>query len=433
MDGRCDDERVSAPGCSAVVEDEGGVAEDIGKVVEEVWRREAGHVLAALLRRGDPLWDCEDAAQEALVAATQQWPAAGVPENPRGWLIRVASRRLVDDHRSREARRRREIADAHRGEQDRAVHWTDRVGDLDDSLQVLVLCAHPSLSEASAVALTLRAVAGLSTERIAAGLLCPSPTVAQRISRAKQTLRERGARFGPVPVAELPQRLHAVRHTLHLIFTLGSTQLDGEALVDRSLTGEAIRLTERLHRALPRDSETTGLLALMLLVDARTPARTTRDGDLVPLRQQDRRSWDRRAIDRAVRLLEGCLAVGPVGPFQLQAAIAAVHATAATFAETDWPQILELYGMLRRLDPNPRVELGAAIATGEVHGPLAGLEALAPLLRAHPDDHRVQAAHAHLLDAAGRPGAAMAYERAATLARHPAERSYLRTRAAASP
>lgn len=396
--------------------------------VEEVWRREASFVLAALLRRGHRLEDGEDAAQEAFVAAAEQWPVEGAPDNPRGWLIRVASRRLVDAHRSTVARERREVTDAHEAGRDRHTHGAEQAPDRDDSLHLLILCAHPSLSDASAVALTLRAVAGLTTRQIAAGLLCPEPAVAQRIGRAKRTLREQRASFGPVPLAELPRRLYAVRHTLHLIFTSGSTQVEGSTLVDVSLTGEAIRLTERLHRAAPRDGETTGLLALMLLVDARTAARTTAGGDLVPLGEQDRSRWDHHAIGRAVALLEGCLPTGPVGPFQLQAAIAAVHATAPSFAQTDWPQILELYRMLQRVDPSPSVELGAAIATVEVHGPAAGLEALAPLLRNRPRDHRVLAAYAHVLESLGDPHAAASYERAADLTRHAAEERYLRRR-----
>ncbi len=389
-----------------------------------MWRREAPHVLAALLRRGDSLEDCEDAAQEALLAAADQWPRDGVPQNRRGWLIRVASRRLIDAHRANAARAHREVQE----EVSRAVLWSDHTGDHDDSLQMLVLCCHPCLSASSAVALTLRAVGGLGTREIAAGLLVPEATAAQRISRAKATLRAREARFGPVDPAELPQRLHAVRHVLHLIFTTGSTPPAGGDVIDHDLVAEAVRLTERLHRALPRDPETSGLLALMLLVHARDAART-RGGVLVPLSEQDRAAWDHEQIARGVALLEQALPKGPVGPFQLQAAIAAVHATADTFDATDWAQIHELYRMLLVVAPSPAASLGAAIALSELEGPTAGLEALRPLLAARPRDHRVLAARAHLLDAEGSPEAAAAYRLAATLTDSIPEQNYLNARA----
>lgn len=389
-----------------------------------MWRREAPHVLAALLRRGASLDDSEDAAQEALLAAAEQWPRDGVPQSPRGWLIRVASRRLIDAHRASSARTNRE---AHE-ETSRAVLWSERTGDHDDSLQMLVLCCHPSLSTASAVALTLRAVAGLTTREIAAGLLVPEATAAQRISRAKATLRAKDARFGAVEAAELGQRLHAVRHVLHLIFTTGAAPPSGDEVVDHDMVAEAIRLTERLHRALPRDPETMGLLALMLLVDARAAART-RNGILIPLAEQDRHQWDQEKIARGVSLVEEALPSGPVGPFQLQAAISAVHDTAETFESTDWAQIHELYQMLLTVAPSPAAALGAAIALSELDGPAAGLEALQPLLTARPRDHRVLAAAAHLLDALGSPEAADAFQTAATLTESIPEQRYLYAKA----
>ncbi|MDX6356181.1 MAG: hypothetical protein QOF98_3084 [Streptomyces sp.] len=392
--------------------------------IGDVWRREAPHVLAALMRRGSTLADCEDAAQEALLAAAEQWPRDGVPQNPRGWLVRVASRRLVDAQRADGARTRRE----RREETSRGVLWSERTGDHDDSLQMLVLCCHPVLSTASAVALTLRAVGGLTTREIAAGLLVPESTAAQRISRAKATLQARGARFGAVEPAELPQRLHAVRHVLHLVFTTGAAPRSGEDVVDHDVVTEAIRLTERLHRSLPRDPETMGLLALMLLVDARARART-RDGMLVPLAEQNRALWDQQKVARGVALLETALPRGPVGPFQLQAAIAAVHSTAASLQATDWAQINELYRMLLSVAPGPAAELGAAIARSELDGPAAGLEALRPLQEARPRDHRVLAAVAHLLDALGRPEAADTYRRAAALTDSVPEQRYLHARA----
>ena len=392
--------------------------------IEDVWRREAPHVLAALQRRGVALENCEDAAQEALLAAAAQWPREGMPANARGWLIGVASRRLIDAQGADAARPRREL----QTEQERVSTWSQRANDHDDSLQILVLCCHPALTTASAIALTLRAVGGLSTPQIAAGLLVPETTAAQRISRAKATLRRVGARFGPVPPEQLPARLNAVRHVLHLIFTTGSSLPSGSEVLDRTLTDDAIRITERLHRAVPRDPETAGLLALMLLVGARAATRVL-DGRLVPLAKQDRAAWNHVQIGRAVLLLEDALPRGRVGSFQLQAAIAAVHATAPAFADTDWPQIVELYRMLLTVAPNPAAELGAAIALSEVEGPEAGLAALEPLAAARPRDHRIIAARAHMLETLGRPEAAAAFRKAAALTDSIPEQNYLNAKA----
>ncbi len=303
------------------------------------------------------------------------------------------------------------------------------MADHDDSLQMLLLCAHPCLATTSAVALTLRAVGGLTTRQIAAGLLVPEATVAQRISRAKRALRSSGVPFGPIPLAELPSRLTAVRAVLHVIFTTGSSLPSGVQVLDRSLTGEAIRLVERLHRALPRDPETAGLLSLMLLVEARASGRVV-DERLVPLADQDRSAWNHDQIQRAVALLEEALPRGPVGPFQLQAAIAAVHATSPTFVDTDWQQILILYRMLVDVGPNPAAELGAAIALGEVAGAAAGLAELESLAARRPRDHRVVAAQAHLLERLGRPDAATAYRRSAALTDSIPEQNYLLSKAA---
>lgn len=393
--------------------------------LEDVWRREAPHVLAALQRRGCSLPDAQDAAQDALLDAMSQWPRQGVPANPRGWLIRVASRRLVDAQRSDVARERREGQTAVSTD-----GWSGRVDDHDDSLQMFVLCCHPALTTPSAVALTLRAVGGLTVEQIAVGLQVPKSTAAQRISRAKATLRAADARFGSVPPAEFPARLHAVRHVLHLIFTTGSSAPSGPEVIDQSLTDEAIRLTERLHRALPRDTETAGLLALMLLVDARAPGRV-RDGQLVPLADQDRDAWKHRQITRGAELLEQALPRARVGPFQLQASIAAVHATAPTFDETDWLQILQLYRMLVDIAPSPAAQLGAAIALSEVNGAQAGLEALEPLATARPNDHRIIAARAHLLQRLGRAEARLEFRRAAALTDSVPEQNYLNSKAGA--
>ncbi|MCM0622636.1 RNA polymerase sigma factor [Nocardioides bruguierae] len=403
----------------------------VADVVGDVWRREAPHVLAALGRRSGDLADCEDAAQEALADAAVQWPRDGVPANPRGWLVRVASRRLVDAQRSdaaRPARERRAETDRTSARRADGATWSDRAGDQDDSLQVLLLCSHPVLSRTSAVALTLRAVAGLSTEQIAAGLLVPRSTTAQRISRAKASLRTAGVRFGPIPPEELAPRLHAVRHVVHLVLTTGSSLPAGPTVLDADLTGEALRLAERLHRALPRDPETTGLLALALLTAARAPGRVVA-GRLVPLAEQDRSTWDRVAVDRAVSLLEEALPHGPVGTFQLQAAIAAVHATAPAFEDTDWPQVLALYRMLVEVDPHPASRLGAAVALAEVEGAEAGLAAVEPLVAARPHDHRPLAVRAHLRSRLGHPGAAEDFRRAAALTDSVPEQRYLHAQA----
>ena len=264
---------------------------------------------------------------------------------------------------------------------------------------MLLLCAHPALSASSGIALTLRAVAGLSTAQIASGFVVPESTIAQRISRAKATLRSAGASFDAPTPEDLPDRLHAVRHVLYLTFNEGYTNSSGTSLIDINLTTEAIRITERLHRSIPDDTETAGLLALMLLTHARAPARTSEDGDLVPLAEQDRELWDRALIVRGTTLIEHALAAGPIGPFQLQAAIAAIHDEAVTAKETDWLQITMLYRMIDRLAPSPTVTLNLAIAVGMAHGPAAGLDILASLLEQpdQQDNHRVHAANAHLL------------------------------------
>ena len=398
---------------------------------EVVWRDEAPHVLAALLRRSGDFEACEDAVQEALVAASVQWPAEGLPDNPRGWLIRVASRRLIDQRRSDDARSRREVAAVAYVPE---AHGPDPgpVPDTDDTLQMLLLCAHPALSESAQVALTLRAVAGLSTAQIAAAFLVPEATLAQRISRAKAALREAGGRFEAPTPADLPGRLHAVRHVLYLTFNEGYATSRGADLIDTDLADEAIRVTERLHRSLPEDTETTGLLALMLLTHARAPARTDAVGDLVPLAEQDRARWDHDLIARGTALVEQALVAGPAGPFALQAAIAGVHDGAATADATDWLQITMLYRMLDRLAPSPTVTLNLAVAVGMAHGPQAGLDVLAPLLdqASQQRNHRVHAARAHLLEQLGNTAEARrSYRLAARLTASIPEQRYLNRRA----
>ncbi|MFC7403654.1 RNA polymerase sigma factor [Georgenia alba] len=407
--------------------------------LEDVWRRETPHVLGALVRRYGDFDGAEDAVQEALFAAARQWPTEGVPDNPRGWLIRVASRRLVDHLRSESARAAREEAvgvarpdDAELAPAaDAPLTEGDPAGD--DTLRLLLLCCHPALTPPSQVALTLRSVVGLTTAQVAAVFLVPESTMAQRISRAKATLRRAGARFELPAPGDLPDRLAAVLEVLYLLFTEGHTASGGPQLVDVALTREAIRLTRQLRTLVPEDDEVAGALALMLLTDARSATRTDEHGDLVPLEEQDRSRWDRAAIEEGVRLVEEVLPHGRVGAFQLQAAIAAVHAEAPTAAETDWLQITVLYRMLEEVAPGPAVTLNRAVAVGMAHGPEAGLGVVDPLttdasMRRH---HRTWAVRAHLLEMAGRPAEAAAdFARAASLTTSIPEQRYLNRRAA---
>ena len=396
--------------------------------IEDLLRELAPQVLATLVRRYGDFGTCEDATQEALLAAALQWPAAGTPANPRGWLTTVASRRWIERWRQEAARRRREEAAAALAPPDPGPGPA-----ADDTLTLLLLCCHPSLTQASQVALTLRAVGGLTTAEIARAFLVPEATVAQRISRAKQRIKASGAEFRPPSEAERAERLGAVLQVLYLIFNEGYTASSGPALARVELSGEAIRLTRQLHRLLPDDGEVAGLLALMLLTDARRPARTGPDGALVPLAEQDRARWDAQAIAEGVGLITRTLASAPVGPYQLQAAIAAVHDEAARFEDTDWDQILGLYEHLGRLAPGPMVELNRIVAVAMVHGPEAGLRQLAaaearPGLAGH---HRLDAVRAHLLELAGdREGARVAYRQAARRTLSLAEQRYLESRAA---
>ncbi|MFB9234110.1 RNA polymerase sigma factor [Plantactinospora siamensis] len=403
-------------------------------MLADVWRREAPHVLGALLRRHGDLGDCEDALQDAAEAATGQWAAAGIPDDPRAWLIRVASRRLIDRVRADSARTRREALDAARRPDDaRAAPAVDGGAGpgTDDTLRLFFLCCHPALSRPSQVALTLRAVAGLGVEQIAAGYLVPARTMTQRLTRARAALREAGARFAMPSPAELPARVAAVLDVCHLVFTEGYARTSGEALLDVELAEEAIRLTRRVHAALPDHDEVAGALALMLLTHARSPARTDAVGDLVPLADQDRSRWRREPIAEGVALLERTLPRGHVGRYQLQAAIAAVHAEAATYAATDWRQISMLYAMLRRLAPAPTVTLNQAVAVAMAYGPAAGLALLDPL-RADPTmrrHHRWYAVRAHLLELDGQLAAAAEhYRRAAQLTASLPEQRYLNRR-----
>jgi RNA polymerase sigma factor (sigma-70 family) len=396
--------------------------------VEDLLRELAPQVLGALVRHYGGFDTCEDAVQEALLAAAVQWPTEGVPDNPKGWLIAVASRRRTELWRNEAARRRREETVAAQAPPD-----PEPVAGVDDTLTLLLLCCHPSLTEVSQVALTLRAVGGLSTAEIARAFLVPEPTVAQRISRAKQRIKASGTEFRMPPEVEVSERIVAVLHVLYLIFNEGHTASSGSALNRVELTTEAIRLTRQLHDRLPEDTEVAGLLALMLLTDARRPARTRPDGALVPLAEQDRRQWDAQAIAEGVTLITQTLASAPIGPYQLQAAIAAVHDEAARFEDTDWRQILGLYELLHTIAAGPMVTLNRIVAVAMVHGPHAGLQQLAtaeadPALAGH---HRVDAVRAHLLDIAGDHEAARAYYRlAARRTLSVPEQRYLESRAA---
>jgi len=386
--------------------------------VETVLRELAPRVLAVLVKRYGQFDQCEDAVQEALLAAALQWPTEGVPANPTGWLVTVAGRRWTEQWRSDQARRRREAAFSR--------EETPEVSGDDDELTLFLLCCHPALSVASQVALTLPAVGGLTTAEIARALLVPESTVGQRISRAKQQIRNAGTRFELPPPDQLPARVAAVRQVLYLIFNEGYTASSGQALHRVQLTAEAIRLTRQLHARRPGDGETAGLLALMLLTDARRAARTGPDGALVPLEEQDRTRWDAEAIAEGTALIEDALGTTEVGPFQLQAAIAAVHDEATSAAGTDWPQILVLYDLLVTVAPGPMATLGRIVALSIVDGPVAGLRALTDAEDALKGHHRLHAVRAHLLDRAGDHEAARAeYEVAAQRTLSAPEQRYL--------
>ncbi|WP_433831179.1 RNA polymerase sigma factor [Actinoplanes sp. CA-015351] len=391
----------------------------------DVWRREAPHVLAALLRKYGDLGDCEEALQDAAEAATTQWPQDGLPDNPRAWLITVAARRLIDQARSETSRVRRERLDA-------ARHHQDVDGplayDRDDTLRLFFLCCHPALTRPSQVALSLRSVGGLSVEQIAAAYLVPARTMTQRLTRARALLRQAGATFDMPSDNDLPDRVSAVLDVGHLIFTEGYARTSGEHLQDVRLTEEAIRLVRQLHDALPEHAEVAGALALMLLTQARSAARTDEAGDLIPLAGQDRTRWRRDLITEGVSLLEKTLPRGHIGRFQLQAAIAAVHAEATTYAETDWLQISLLYDMLTRVAPSPAVTLNHAVAVAMAHSPEAALAMLKPLSDdpAMSRHHRLYAVRAHLLELKGDPGAAREqYRMAARLTASGPEQRYL--------
>lgn len=403
---------------------------------EDLLRREAPQVLGALVRRYGHFDLAEDAVQESLVRAVSEWERTGLPDRPRAWLIRVASRVLTDLLRREVARQTREerLARAvplrgHTAPDDEE----GRPRDADDSLMLFFLCCHPSLSPPSQVALLLRAVGGLTTEEIARAHLVPSATMGQRISRAKATVAAAGARFLPPTPSEVRLRLPAVLHALYLVFNEGYAASSGDRVVRVDLSSEAIRLTRMLRAALPHEPAVAGLLALMLLTEARRPARIDEHGDAVPLEAQARSLWDQDLIAEGTALATQAMSLGPMGPYQLQAAIAALHDEAPTPEATDWPQILALYTLLQRFDDSPVVALSRLVALAEVQGATTALEELSELA-VHPrlrGNHRVAAVRAHLLERVGdAAGARDAYAQAASQTRSEPERRYLRRRAA---
>ena len=393
---------------------------------EELLRRLSPQVLGAVVRRYGDFSDAEDAVQEALIAGATTWSAGRLPDDPLGWLIRVASRRLADQYRRDDARRRRE---------DLAASWSlTRPGPAsghDDTLILMYLCCHPALSPALAIPLTLRAVGGLTTREIAAAFLVREPTMAQRISRAKGKLNASAQPFGLPADGERAERLRSVLHVLYLLFNEGYATSGGPELSRTDLSGEAIRLARGVHGALPDDPEVAGLLALRLLTDARRPARTRAGGELVPLAEQDRALWDQALIVEGSALISGALERGRVGEYQVQAAIAGVHGHADRHADTDWAGILSLYGLLERMTGNPMVTLNRAVAAAMAEGPSAGLAMLDGLDERLAGHHRLHAVRAHLLEMAGDDGAAITeFRAAASGTTNLRERHYLTTRAA---
>jgi RNA polymerase sigma factor (sigma-70 family) len=402
---------------------------------ERLLRELAPQALGAVARRFRDFVSAEDAVQEAMLAAFMQWPREGIPENPRGWLIQVASRRMTDQLRSEIARRQRESAAA------RDVETVAAAGDIecdtdmdpDDTLILLFLCCHPALTSSSAIALTLRAVGGLTTAEIANAFLVPEAAMAQRISRAKQSIKASGVPFRLLSPPERAERLPAVLHVLYLIFNEGYASSIGARLQRLDLAHEAIRLTRCARALLPGDAEVAGLLALMLLTDARRAARTGPDEELIPLNKQDRTLWDRPEISEGIELLTAALSKGSVGLYQLQAALAAIHDEAARAEDTDWPQILALYELLKRVSPSPMATLNHAIATAMVHGPARGLDLLKTLDgdARFSEHHRLEAVRAHLLEMLGdRENAIRHYRTAAGRTTSIPERNYLMTQAA---
>jgi len=401
---------------------------------EHLLRELAPQVLGSIVRRFRDFSAAEDAVQEAMIAAFTQWPQEGIPENPRGWLIQVASRRITDQLRSEISRREREAEVARDADTIAPADIEpDMDMDPDDTLILLFMCCHPALTSSSAIALTLRAIGGLTTAEIAKAFLVPEATMAQRISRAKQNIKTSGAPFRLPSPPERTERLPAVLHVLYLIFNEGYASSSGAQLQRLDLAREAIRLTRSAKTLLPDNAEVAGLLALMLLTDARRAARTGPNEELIPLDKQDRSLWDRSEISEGVELLTAALSKGNVGLYQLQAAVAAVHDEASRAQDTDWPQILALYELLKRVSPGPMVTLNHAIAAAMVHGPAKGLELLKPLdTDARLADHyRLDAVRGHLLEMLGDHERAIHHYRiAAGRTTSLPEQNYLMTQAA---
>jgi RNA polymerase sigma factor (sigma-70 family) len=400
---------------------------------EDLLRRLAPEVLGAVVRRYGHFDTAEDAVQEALLAAATQWPVEGTPDSPRAWLITVAARRLTDLLRTEQARRRREDAVARWvAPEDWLAPAADRPpAEADDTVVLLFLCCHPSLSPASQIALTLRAVGGLSTAEIARAFLVPEATMTRRITRAKKSIKDSGVPFRMPPARELAERLGAVLRVLYLIFNEGYVTTAGPSLHRAELSAEAIRLARMFHQRLPDDSEVTGLLALMLLTDARRPARTGPDGALVPMAEQDRSRWNADQIAEGIALISEALPRGATGPYQLQATIAAIHDEAPSAEATDWRQIVMVYELLLRISNNPVVALNHAVAVAMVRGPSAGLELVEKLSADLAEDHRLYAVRAHLLELAGHPTEArLAYLAAAQRTASLPQQRYLHGRAA---
>ena len=403
---------------------------------ENLLRELAPQVLGAVIRRFRDFSAAEDAVQEALLAASQQWPRDGIPDNPRGWLIQVAARRMTDYLRAELARRRREyVVVMQAPPHEQVAPAADQIDDVhdDDALVLLFMCCHPSLTPSSAIALTLRSVGGLTTAEIANAFLVPEATMAQRISRAKQKVKSSGVGFQLPTPAERNERLSAVLHVLYLIFNEGYASSIGPSLQRRDLSSEAIRLTRAVLALLPDESEVTGLLALMLLTDARRAARTGPEGELIPLSEQDRHLWDRAQIVEGFVLVTRALRAGLKGEYQLQAAIAALHDEAEEADETDWPQIVGLYELLMRRSDNPMVALNHTVAVAMVHGADEGLRRLDGVARDEriATHHRVHAVRAHLLEMAGDTDrAAIEYLAAAAKTTSLPEQEYLRLKAA---